>query len=188
MYILIFQASIVWAWSCSYMSFHSAVFCRFCWFCSKNPFASCFPFGLCLFFLFLPQTKFAKLGVSTTRTVSAKAHKKGTIPINLTLPDPLLERVPKFCYCSAFFAMLMHVAAYDTFTPPLSVVDPPWPQWSEGVLGELYWTQCPWRRRWLKFRGEFSRSSDWINAWSVGFDLCQDSPIIDLWRLAEHKK
>ena len=83
-----------------------------------------FLLGCAYFFLFLPQTKFAKLGVSTTRTASAKAHKKGTIPINLTLPDPVLERVPKFCYCSTFFAMLMHVAAYDTFTPPLSVVDP----------------------------------------------------------------
>ena len=96
-----------------------------------------FLLGCAYFFLFLPQTKFAKLGVSTTRTVSAKAHKKGTIPINSTLPDPLLEST-EILLLFNIFCNVDHVAAYDTFTPPLSVVDPSWPQWSEGVLGELY--------------------------------------------------
>ena len=58
----------------------------------KESFCFLFSFWAVLIFLFLPQTKFAKLGVSTTRTVSAKAHKQGTIPINLTLPDPVLEK------------------------------------------------------------------------------------------------
>ena len=58
------------------ISFSCFFFSWFCWFCSKHLLLVFFLDCVLFFFSFFPPTKFAKLGVSTTRPVSAKEHKR----------------------------------------------------------------------------------------------------------------